>query len=135
MRIPGYSAAATLYPARRVYRGHSGAGGAALAALIPAQSDCGCGTSYAECLGAAVVGCIFSAGLGCGVGVGVCIAKYAYCLATCNSGGGDGGGAGGGGGLPAPCCGYGRTCRCGGKCVPGRGCLGGSCLLPNEVCQ
>ena len=36
---------------------------------------------------------------------------------------------------PPPCCPVGRTCRCGGKCIPGRGCVNGQCLRPGESCS
>jgi hypothetical protein len=34
-----------------------------------------------------------------------------------------------------PCCPAGSSCKCGGLCVPGVGCVGGQCLEPGESCN
>lgn len=127
MNIPGYAAEASLYKTRRMYRGPTGTFGAGAAPhIITAALDCGdkCALESEVCTLACAVG---SGGFGLFVCLLACGVQFADCLSNCPSNGS------GGGGLHL-CCPYGTTCRCGGKCVPGKGCVGGVCLRPNQEC-
>ena len=133
MNMPGFTAGLSAYKTRNPYRlatsgsfQHDGE-----ASVVP--QDCGL-FEEVVCGGLIVEGALLCAGL-CVAGPEACIACWAaalgYAYSLCKdciprS-------SGGGGGSPS-CCPIGATCRCGGKCVPGRGCIGGTCLRPNQEC-
>lgn len=121
MKVPGFTAEASLYKSTRLYHGYSGRTRLDTASdVVPAQSDCeiACGIADVVCLAA----CTFLGPFAplCWAG---CTAATVVCLSECQGGGG-----------PPPCCPLGKSCRCGGTCVPGKGCVDGMCLGPNEVC-
>jgi len=130
MNMPGFAAEASIYKTRISYRGRCSVLSPARlgAGMVPQQISCeeNCQVQGAACVGAAVVGCPFWAVPIC---LTLCGIAFASCLDSCPSGGG-----GGGPPPPPPCCPLGRSCRCGGRCEPGRGCVGGVCLGPREQC-
>jgi len=125
MTLPGFTADASLYRTMNLYRSGISANTSTgpRAGLVSPQLDCGliCFGEFLAC----AAGCAFLDPL-CDAG---CAITYGLCLANCPSSGG------GGGGGPPPCCPLGTSCRCGGRCVPGKGCIGGACLRPGESCQ
>ena len=121
MSTPGFAAEASLYKTRQVYRGFGPGLGRDAALNVVPQLSCSdtCWVYYGLCL------------LGSGgnpLAAAACFAGFLFCEVTCPSGGG-----GGGGGGPL-CCPQGTTCRCGGTCVPGKGCVDGVCLGPHQQC-
>ena len=139
--MPGFAAEASLYKTRGLYRGYGAMTGPDTSSTVaPADANYDCTNS---CLGWAEAGavvCMLAAGLFTPAAGATCLMGDALtalkCIIACPPPGNGGGGNGGGGG-PAPCCGYFRTCRCGGKCVNVNGqlrCVDGFCLGPNERC-
>jgi hypothetical protein len=158
MNLPGFTAESSAYRTHNHYR--STAGGSFLgdegAGVIP--QGCGwlegilCGALIAtgtvvctaSCLASVEAGgfpcwaCWSAFLVGSAAACWDCIPAWMQSIINeFESGGGDGGSGGGGGGNPppAPCCPINTTCRCGGRCVPGKGCVGGKCLRSTEVCQ
>lgn len=153
MRLPGYTADAAVYRTNNHYRLAGSLSGDGPASVVPQ----GCGWVEGIVCGAVIgigtvictASCLASPALG-GFPCWACWAAFlggssaacwdcipAWMQAIINefgSGGGSGSGGGGGGIGPPPCCPQGRSCRCGGKCIPGRGCVGGMCLGPKEEC-
>ncbi len=129
MNIPGFAAEASLYKTGQSYRGSKGVSGVGTASpIVAAQTSCidSCWQQYGLCAGLCLLtfnpGAIAACEFGCWV-------KNLFCQANCPVGGG-------GGGTPE-CCPFGRTCRCGGKCVTVNGrlsCVDGVCLGPHEQC-
>ena len=113
MILPGFTADASLYRTMNLYR--SGPLANTLIGpgegLVSLQLDCGlsCAATWTVCN----VGCALSLDPFCLVGCGV---NFVDCLENCSSGGGGGGG-------PPSCCPPGKSCQCGGRCVPGKGCM------------
>jgi hypothetical protein len=133
MTLPRFTAETSLYKTRSSYRGRCSAlslgrpGGRMVPQLVSCEDNCK--VQGLACLGAAVVGCPPWAVPIC---VALCAGAFASCVDSCPSSGD--GGNGGGPPPPPPCCPLGRSCRCGGRCVPGKGCVGGVCLGPREQC-
>lgn len=136
-RMPGFDAEASLYESARSYWGHSGGAGAhmgssvtAAATTYPSGCEIACAVADAACLAlSALCGPFaFACGGGCQVATIACL------LACQNSGGGGNGGGNGGHPPPPACCPEGRECACGGRCIPGKGCVGGYCLTSRERC-
>ena len=150
MGLPSFTGEASLYKTGQFYRGYSGAAGGDAARGVVLSAVCGT-DCFALCglvAGGATAGCIVSllaalaapppvdlvlAGVAFGVcealGVGVSAIACALNCPSCPDGGG--------GGAPPECCPFGRTCRCGGKCVNVNGqlrCVDGVCLGPNQRC-
>jgi hypothetical protein len=133
MAQPGFTAEISVYRTSRWYRFASGGGFLhdASAAVVP--QDCGW-FQEAVCAGFIAEGTLLCAGL-CTAGPAACLVcwagflgwAYDLCKDCIPSGGG-------GGGRSDFCCPLGTNCRCGGKCVPGEGCVGGKCLRPNQEC-
>jgi hypothetical protein len=133
MRTPGFTGEASVYKTNNLYR--LAAGGSfptdGSTKVVPQEcrlfEEVVCGGFIAE-------GVVLCGGL-CAAGPEACLAcwagvlggAYDLCKDCIPAGGGGGGG-------PAPCCPVGTTCRCGGKCVPGQGCVDGVCLRPNQEC-
>lgn len=146
MSIPGFNAEASLYKTNNHYQQTAGIilsdgkttvvpqdcgvfkGITCTIALPAAGAICAesCLTSdFNGCLGC-VVGAIAVLGIG---GCGDCIpTDFIKRLLS------GGGGSGGGGSNPPTCCPPGKSCKCGGTCVPGMGCVGGECLGPRQSC-
>src|SRR5262245_45478229 len=127
MNVPGFTSEASLYKTSQSYRGPRSrpAGDAASSTVVTLQLDCSdkCALTWQLCN----LGCAFASSwllpfclAGCGV-------RFGICLDDCPDGGG------GGGGQPS-CCPPGKSCKCGGTCVPGMGCVDGVCLGPKQVC-
>jgi hypothetical protein len=154
MHIPGYTAEASLYKTNNHYRFAAGGSFLSNGNTTVTPQDCGwvkgitCGVSIpfgiALCTGICVsggpalcYGCWFGALPG---------SLFAFCkdcitgwmrdlIDSYESGGSNViGRGGGGGGGPPPCCPQGTSCKCGGTCVPGRGCVDGVCLGPRQHC-
>lgn len=132
MNLPGFSADASLFRTAHVYRGSSrgpGGRGAALPSAITAQASCtdSCWEQYGICAGLCLLTFNPASIAGCEFG---CWIKNLICQAGCESGGGGGG--------PPMCCPFGRSCRCGGRCVTqpngSIACVDGVCLAPHQEC-
>jgi hypothetical protein len=157
MNLPGFTAEAAVYKTPNLYR--LSAGGAFLGDgntnVTPQGCDwvdaLVCGTVIAIGTVVCTASCLASPAAG-GIPCWACWTAFlggssaacwdcipAWMQAIINDlgsgGGGGNGGGGGGGGGTYTCCPIGRSCRCGGRCVPGRGCVGGTCLGPKEECQ
>jgi hypothetical protein len=143
MSVPGFAAEASLLKTQQAYRGYCGTAGAGAAwGVVPSAplcgSDCWLGCTIGSgvaCGPACVLGigvCVTSGGILCELGLGFCLlacgGQVVDCILNCPDC------PGGGGGGPPECCQAGTSCRCGGRCVPGRGCIGGRCLRPTEEC-
>lgn len=126
MPIPGYTAEASLYMTGRSYRGNS-TPGSSPGAMVVAQQGAGCTVSCDDWISCNNKCGGWPPGLsnyGCWLD---CLKPTVDCLnsAACF----------GGPPPPPPCCPIGTTCRCGGECVPGKGCVNGECLRPTESCK
>lgn len=129
MRLPGFAAEASMYKTNYLHRGSSGINGVDAALVHAAQTGGSCEQACAnqwnnceeDCLVYIIFG--FQGWLPCHV---KCLIDNYRCEAGCDSGGGGG---------PVPCCPLGTNCKCGGACVPGKGCVGGQCLGPHEQCN
>jgi len=144
MSVPGFAAEASLYRSRRVYSGYVGAERSDGTSIEPSIAQL-CGTQcYEACLGLVgatqCLACWAAAetcsGFWCWFAYAACLlvcgGQTVDCLLNCPECGGSGSGG------PPECCGEGRTCSCGGRCVPFEGgyrCVGGTCLGPHERCQ
>jgi hypothetical protein len=129
MHMPGYTAEASLYKTRRLYRGRRGTFGVNTNRSVTAALDCHdeCLLKYFACEAGCLIG---TSGLGLIFCIGGCAVAAAECGNQCPS---DGGGGGGG----SLCCPVGTSCRCGGRCVNVNGqlrCVDGMCLRPNQQC-
>ena len=139
MKTPGFSAETSIYQADNHYR--SAAHGSFLSNGNATITPQGCGVLNslfcAGFIGICTPLCIAS----CAIDTASCAACFALCLGgtylTCKDciPGTGGGGGGGGGNNPPLCCPRGQSCRCGGTCVPGMGCVDGECLSPGQSCQ
>lgn len=118
MNIPGFAAEASLYRTNSRYRSAKSPTYSRLALVTP-QLSCG------ETLDLCLLECAFGGGIFCAAG---CFISLVECLESS-------GGGGGGGNPPPSCCGPEAFCGCGGRCVPGKGCIGGKCLRPGDRCQ
>ena len=124
MAAPGFTAGASLYVSAWSYRGGTNASGGSLGTMVVAQQGSGCTVSCADWNSCNQKCGSWPPGFSnyhCWLD---CLKPSIECLnTTCTPPP-----------APAPCCGFGTTCRCGGKCVPGVGCVGGRCLRPNQQC-
>jgi hypothetical protein len=135
MRLPGLTAEASLYQSTGRYHMTWRAGALGRGpSVAPSSGSCsfwqtlGCAGALIACS----ADCVFDPNkfdcLACFAGLGA--SSCWNCLP--NIGGGGGGGGGGG----SPCCPFGTSCRCGGRCVQmdGRVVCTGQCLTPREAC-
>jgi hypothetical protein len=125
MSLPGFTAHSSLYKSKNSYTSgvstHLALGPDA--GLVPQLLDCSgkCAVAWEICNLSCTLGF-----LGNPICLGACLFQFVDCLDSCPDGGGGG---------PPSCCPPGTSCRCGGRCIPGKGCIGGTCLRPGEHCQ
>lgn len=134
MSIPGFSGEGSIYKTNSLYRHVAGA-------IFPSDGSTsvvpqGCGWFEQVVCGGFIGEGILLCGALCVGGPEACLAcwagvlggAYDLCKGCIPASGG------GGGGGPALCCPLGASCRCGGRCVPGQGCVDGVCLRQNQRC-
>jgi hypothetical protein len=153
MSMPGFSAESSLYQSNNQYRTTGPKCASDVSSDIVPQG-CGwvvgiiCGGVIAGgaifCTGVCIAGGPESGGLPCWLcWTGYLGGLYGFCRDCLPEwvkeliGSFEGGGGSGGGGEPM-CCPYGRSCRCGGKCVSQADgsirCVDGICLKPGQAC-
>ena len=125
MAAPSFTAEASLYMTARSYRGGTGISGDSQGTEVVAQQGSGCTVECADWNSCNQTCGEWPPGLSnynCWLD---CLKPSVNCLnSTCTPPP-----------PPPPCCPFGRSCKCGGRCIPGRGCVGGECLAPGEFCR
>jgi len=148
MNMPGYAAEASLYRTNSHYAAARGGGFLSNGTTSVLPQGCGwleggiCGTFIAASTAACIALCLDGGPIACagcwttalGPLFGLCKDCIPAWMRALIDEFESGGGGGGGGSGPPLCCPIGRSCRCGGKCVPGQGCVDGVCLRPNQEC-
>jgi hypothetical protein len=147
MSIPRFNAEASLYKTNNHYRLAAGSFlSDGKTSVVP--QDCGIGKGFL-CGLALPVASVICAEACLSADFNGCLGCVAGAIAVLGIGGcadcipadairkllGGGGGGGGGGNNPPLCCPQGKSCQCGGTCVPGMGCVDGECLGPGQSCQ